>query len=95
MKLFHKTIKPSFPDPRDICPPLTPQEALAALGLLRLLVDAGVADVYTRPFMPSGQRPAWNVWLDVSVVPGGLRIDLREWCARAVCVDYTPGGDAA
>jgi hypothetical protein len=42
------TIKPDFPERVDL-PYLTDREAGAALCLLRLLVEAGAAEVYTRP----------------------------------------------
>ncbi|HEY7092239.1 MAG TPA: hypothetical protein VH393_03615 [Ktedonobacterales bacterium] len=88
--------KPDFPDPRDL-PRLTPQEAMAALGLLRLLVDQDVAAVYTAASgIQEDGRYFWNVWLNHPVVPGGKRIPLREWAAAAVCRDDAPtGGDAA
>jgi len=86
---------PDFPERADL-PHLTDREASAALCLLKLLVEAGAADVYRRPFTPEGQRPRWNVWLGEQIKPGGERIDLREWAARSLYMDYTPdGGDAA
>ena len=89
-----KNEKPDFPMAQDV-PDLTPHEALAALGLLRLLVDAGAAEVYTAA---GGLRAdglyLWNIWLSDRITPGGKRIPLREWAARAVCCDYTPD-DAA
>jgi len=89
-----KNEKPDFPTAQD-APDLTPHEALAALGLLRLLVDAGAAEVYTAA---GGLRAdglyLWNIWLSDRITPGGKRIPLREWAARAVCRDYTPD-DAA
>jgi hypothetical protein len=55
-----------------------------------------VADVYTQPFTPPGERPRWNVWLGHQIKPGGERVELREWAARSLCVEYRPGGgDAA
>jgi hypothetical protein len=91
------TIKRDFPERVDL-PYLTDREASAALGLLRLLVDYGAAEVYTAAGGPRADgRYLWNVWLHESVAPpSGRRIPLREWAARSVCVDYTPEGpDAA
>jgi hypothetical protein len=94
--LFSRTApKPEFPERADL-PHLTDKEASAALHLLRLLVEADVADVYTQPFTPPGERPRWNVWLGHQIKPGGERVELREWAARSLCVEYRPdGGDAA
>jgi hypothetical protein len=93
--LFHKTPdKPTFPDPRDVSPPLTPRKALAALGLLRLLVDSGVAEIYTAAGGPRADGLYfWNIWLNASVAPpGGKRIPLREWAANVVCRDDDDDG---
>jgi hypothetical protein len=96
-----RELAPDFPQRLDL-PQLTDKEAFAALGLLRLLVSAGTADIYMRPFTPEGERPRWNVWLGEQIKPGGERLDLREWAARALCVEYSPdipdgpdGGQAA
>jgi hypothetical protein len=89
-----KTDKPDFPERVDL-PFLTDKEANAALGLLRLLVETGAAEVYTQPVPdPITCRYRWNVWLNHHVVPGGKRIELREWAAGVVCRDFTPD-DAA
>jgi hypothetical protein len=96
-RLFNKTPdKPDFPDALDLPANLTPHEKMAALGLLRLLVDSGEVEIYTAA---GGIRPdwrySWQVWLSERLAPpSGKRIPLREWAARAVCVDYH-GGDAA
>jgi hypothetical protein len=99
-------LAPDFPERVDL-PRMTDKEAEAALGLLRLLVSSGAADVYTRPFTPEGERPRWNVWLGERITPGGQRLDLRDWAARALCrydlmtrgcpdsPDSPDGGDAA
>jgi hypothetical protein len=78
-------------------PFLTDKEAGAALCLLRLLVEAGAAEVYTQPVPDAVTgRYRWNVWLNEQIKPGGERIELRQWAARALYVQYTPsGGDAA
>ncbi|HEY1388861.1 MAG TPA: hypothetical protein VGF38_09980 [Ktedonobacterales bacterium] len=93
--LFTRTQpKPEYPERADL-PHLTDKEASAALCLLRLLVEADVADVYTQPFTPPDERPRWNVWLGHQIRPGGERIELRQWAARSLCVDFQPdGGDA-
>jgi hypothetical protein len=83
--------KPDFPTSADL-PGLTPHEALAALGLLRLLIDARAAEVYTAAgsYDPITGRYKWNVWLEHHVVPGGKRIPLRDWAASVVCRDLDP-----
>ena len=87
--------KPDWPDRVDL-PYLTDKEAEAALCLLRLLVQAGAADVYTQPLPdPVTGRWRWNVWLGEQIKPGGERIELREWAARALCIPYRPDGGAA
>jgi len=85
--------KPDFPERVDL-PYLTDREAGAALCLLQLLVEAGAAEVYTQPIPGSDGRYRWNVWLGEQIKPGGERIELREWAARALCVEYRPDGDA-
>jgi hypothetical protein len=86
--------RPDFPERADL-PHLTDKEAHAALRLLQLLVEGGVADVYTRPFMPEGQRSLWNVWFGEQIKSAGERIDLREWAERSLYIDYRLDGDAA
>jgi hypothetical protein len=95
-RLFTRTPPPApFPERLDL-PFLTDREAYAALGLLKLLVEAGAADVYRRPFTPEGERPRWNVWLNEQIKPGGEQIELQDWAARTLCVHYRPDeGDAA
>jgi hypothetical protein len=92
----HSQPKPDFPERVDL-PFLTDKEASAAMCLLRLLVDAGAAEVCTQP-VPDAMtgRYRWNVWLNEQINPGGERIELQEWAARALCLPYKPsGGDAA
>jgi hypothetical protein len=87
--------KPDFPERLDL-PYLTDSEASAALCLLRLLVQAGAADVYTQPLADRVTgRWRWNVWLGHQIKPGGERIELQEWAARALRVPYRPEGGAA
>lgn len=67
---------PSFPTAKDLSA-LQQNDANAALAELRRLVRAGLADVYTRPFTPVGERPRWNIWLDRRVWPAGdQRVEL-------------------
>lgn len=87
--LNRRTPKPDFPTAQDV-PCLTLREAQAALGLLRLLVSAGQADVYTRPWREPGQRWNWNVLSNTD----RRRYDLEEWATRMLCLPYTPD-DAA
>jgi hypothetical protein len=94
-RLFgHHDTKPDFPTSADL-PQLTPGQAMAALGLLRLLLDSGMAEVYTAA---GGLRAdglyLWNIWLSDRITPGGKRVPLREWAANVVCRDFTPD-DAA
>jgi hypothetical protein len=90
-RLFgHDDPKPDFPTSADL-PGLTPREAMAALGLLRLLISADAADVYTAAGNSHRERPLWNVWLNSSErCPGGRRIELETWAAQVVCRDFTP-----
>jgi hypothetical protein len=78
--------KPDRPERADL-PHLTDKEAAAALGLLRLLVSADQADVYTRPWRELGQRWRWNVWIHAD----SRRYDLETW---AISVLFPPEGDA-
>jgi hypothetical protein len=91
--LFTRTApKPEVPERADL-PHLTDKEASAALCLLRLLVEAGVADTYTQPFHEPGVRPRWNVWLGHRLVPGAQRLELDEWAASFLASQG--GGDDA
>jgi hypothetical protein len=95
--LFSRTrrSKPDFPSRPDLSY-MTDKEADAALWLLHMLVQAGAADVYTQPLPdPVTGRWRWNVWLGEQIKPGGERIELQIWAARALCVQYRPDGGAA
>jgi hypothetical protein len=87
----HDDPKPDFPTSADL-PGLTPREAVAALGLLRLLISAEQVEVYTAAGGPDANGLYfWNVWINHSdQCPGGKRIPLREWAASVVCRDFDP-----
>lgn len=73
-----------FPTHEDLTH-LSYDNAQTALDALRLVVNAGLASVYTRPFTPEGQRPRWNVWLDRAVWPvGEQRIELATWASAYI-----------
>jgi hypothetical protein len=80
---LHRTPpSPDFPSRADL-PHLAVKEAHAALGLLRLLVDSGQAEVYTAAGSTLRQRPLWNVWL----VKSFRRVELEAWAFMVLCLD--------
>jgi hypothetical protein len=92
-RIFGRTQpKPDFPERADL-PRFTDVEAYRALAELRRLVGEGLADVYTQPFTPEGERARWNVWLGHQLVRGGQRLELDEWAASFLASHG--GGDAA
>jgi hypothetical protein len=77
---------PDFPTATDL-PHLSPHAAMAALGLLRLLIAAGHAEVYTAAGSSHRPRPLWNVWLTQGC---GRRVELEVWAFEVLCRDDDP-----
>lgn len=80
-----------FPTVADL-PNLSPQDATAAIGALRALVDADLASVY-HPLA----SPAFNVWLndmlDASTGFHGVSMTLADWAQSWIATP--PSGGAA